>query len=39
MGWYNQLSKEEQMAISAIPAELHPENDLTETADEPVAQH
>ena len=31
--WYNQLSKEEQMAISAIPAELRPENDLTETSE------
>lgn len=37
--WYNQLSKEEQMAISAIPAELRPENDLTETAAEQVAQY
>ena len=37
--WYNQLSKEEQMAISAIPAELRPENDLTETAAERVAQY
>lgn len=37
--WYNQLSKEEQMAISTIPAELRPENDLTETAAEQVAQY
>lgn len=37
--WYNQLSKEEQMAISAIPAEPRPENDLTETAAEQVAQY
>ena len=37
--WYNQLSKEEQMAISAIPAELRPENVLTETAAEQVAQY
>ena len=39
LAWYNQLSKEEQMAISAIPEELRMENELTETADEQIAQH